>query len=130
MQQQPEQFEQWALVEMMGRQRIAGLVTERVIAGAGFLQVDVPETKDSPKFTRFISPSALYAINPLDEVTARIYAEGIKAKPIEQWDISAFMRKAEEQRALNAAKREEEELAEAGPMQSEYQDEDDIEDED
>jgi len=97
-----EQFDQWALVELMGRQRIAGKVTERVIAGAGFLQVDVPETKLNPKFTRFIAPGSLYAINPLDEATARMFAESLQVKPIDAWDLSAFMRKVDEQRKLNA----------------------------
>lgn len=126
MQQQPEQFEQWALVEMMGRQRIAGLVTERVIAGAGFLQVDVPETKLNPKFTRFISPSALYAINPLDEATARAYAESLRVKPIDAWDISAFMKKVEEQRVLASASDIEET---AGSEDRDYYDKDEDEDE-
>ena len=98
--EQPEQFDQYCLVELMGRQRIAGKVTERVIAGQGFLQVDVPETTHSPKFTRFISPSALYALNPIDEVTAKAYAENLKVKPIDAWDINAFMEKVEQQKLL------------------------------
>lgn len=98
-----EQFDQWALVELMGRQRIAGKVTERVIAGHGFLQVDVPETNANPKFTRFIAPGSLYAINPIDEETAMWYAENLQVKPIESWDIRAFMQKAEDrQKELSA----------------------------
>lgn len=98
--EQPENFDQYCLVEMMGRQRIAGKVTERVIAGQGFLQVDVPETTHNPKFTRFISPSALYALNPIDEATARAYAENLRVKPIDAWDINAFMEKVEAQKLL------------------------------
>jgi hypothetical protein len=98
-----QQFDQFALVELMGRQRIAGRVTETVIAGTGFLEVHVPETTHSPKFTRFISPSALYAINPIDEATCQVYAENLKIKPIDSWDISAFMKKVEEQRLLSSA---------------------------
>ena len=101
MQQQTEQFDQWCLIELMGRQRIAGKVTERVIAGQGFLEVSVPETKHNPQFTRFISPSALYALNPIDETTARMYAENLQVKPIDQWDLNAFMKKIEEQKLLN-----------------------------
>lgn len=101
--EQPEQFEQWCLVEMMGRQRISGKVTERVIAGQGFLQVDVPETAHNPKFTRFISPSALYAINPIDEATAKAYAENLRVKPIDAWDINAFMEKVQEQKLINGS---------------------------
>jgi hypothetical protein len=93
---QTEKFEQWCLVEMMGRQRIAGMVTERVVAGTGFLQVDVPETKANPKFTRLIHPNSLYAINPITEEVARAYSESLQVKPIDSWDLSAFMKKAEE----------------------------------
>jgi hypothetical protein len=96
--QQIESFEQWCLVEMMGRNRIAGKVTERVVAGQGFLQVDVPETKKNPAFTRLIHPNSLYAINPMDEQTARAYAENIQSKPIDGWDVKAFLKKAEEHR--------------------------------
>lgn len=106
---QAEEFEIWAILELMGRQRIAGRVTERVIAGQGFLEVSVPETKANPKFTRFISPGSLYAINPCDETTARIYAENLQVKPIDSWDISAFMKKAEERRLELAAKPDTEE---------------------
>lgn len=98
-----EQFDQWCLVEMMGHQRIAGKVTEKVIAGQGFLQVDVPETSRNPAFTRFVSPGSLYALNPIDEATARWYAENLQVKPIESWDINAFMKKAEAHKQLTAA---------------------------
>lgn len=104
--QQPESFDQYCLVEMMGRQRIAGRVTEKTIAGAGFLQVDVPETKTNPAFTRLIAPGSLYAINLVTEEVARMYAENLNVKPIESWDIREFMKKAEEQKlALQAAPR-------------------------
>lgn len=101
---QQEKFEAFALVELMGRQRLAGRVTETVIAGCGFLQVDVPETTHSPKFTRLIAPGSLYAINPIDEATMKMYAENLCVKPIDSWDINAFMKKVEEQRALAAPK--------------------------
>lgn len=108
MQNQTEQFDQFCLVELMGRQRIAGRVTERTISGTGFLQVDVPETTHSPRFTRFIAPGSLYAINPIDEATMKLYAENLRVKPIDSWDIGAFMKKVEEQKLQLAAKRDDE----------------------
>lgn len=109
---QDEKFEIWALLELMGRQRIAGKVTEQVIAGTGFLRCDVPETSSNPAFTRFIAPGSLYAINPITEDVALKYAENLRVKPIDSWDLSAFMQKAEEKRLLtsqNIEKIEEEE---------------------
>jgi len=110
--QEQQTFDQWCLVEMMGRQRIAGKVTERVIAGCGFLQVDVPETKTNPAFTRLIHPNSLYALNQMDEATARAYAENLHVKPIDTWDVSEFLKKAEQRRlelqASSASEPEEE----------------------
>ena len=77
-----EKFDVWALVELFGHSRIAGRVTERNLGGAAFLQVDVPETEKNPAFTRVLNPSAIYAINPIDETTARNYAERLDAAPI------------------------------------------------
>src|ERR1700687_4479556 len=90
-------FEGWAMVEMMGHQREIGYVTTEYFGGAALFRVDVPEIPereielDRPEYiggrmvpegskvkresapgrTRFISPSALYAMNPCTEEVAR-----------------------------------------------------------
>ena len=115
-----EQFDIPALVELMGRQRIAGRVCERVIAGQGFLEVHVPETSHNPKFTRFISPSAVYAINPIDDKTMVAYAESLRVKPIDAWDLSAFMKKVEEQKLLNGSKEDDKEEHEEEDYDQDY----------
>ena len=116
-----EKFDTWALLELMGRQRIAGKVTEHVIAGTGFLRCDVPETKSNPAFTRFIAPSSIYAINPITEDVAVTYAENLNAKPIDSWDLSAFMQKAE-QRRLEIAAANQNDLPEEQEEEEEEQD--------
>jgi hypothetical protein len=121
-----EKFNQWALLELMGRQRIAGLVTEATIAGAGYLRVDVPETKSESKFTRFISPNSIYAINPVTEEVARVYAENLRVKPIDAWDIQAFMKKVETLQ-LERANQQESDIRNAG---GDDPDEDDLDDDD
>jgi len=101
--QQPEKFDVWALIELFGHSRIAGRVTECNLGGAAFLQVDVPETEKNPAFTRILNPSAIYAINPLDEDSARNYAERIDAAPIKSWDVKEFMEKANKNKMISAA---------------------------
>ena len=93
-----EKFDIWALVELMGRQRISGKVSEQVIAGTGFLRIDVPETTSNPKFTRFVSPNSVYAINPLTEEMAMRYVDNLDVKPIDAWDLQAFLSKAQQRR--------------------------------
>jgi hypothetical protein len=101
--QQSEKFDVWALIELFGHSRIAGRVTERNLGGAAFLQVDVPENGINPPFTRLLNPSAIYAINPLDEQTARHYAENLNVAPINVWDVKRFMEKANQNKAMLSA---------------------------
>lgn len=55
-------FDVWAVVELFGHQRIAGRVTEQVIAGQGFIRVDVPAIGNQSGFTRLFGSGAIYSI--------------------------------------------------------------------
>jgi hypothetical protein len=85
-------FECWAVIELFGHTRIAGLCTEQNVAGSNFLRVDVPQTDNNPPFTRFLNHSAIYAINPCIEDIVRHVAHQIEAKPIEYYDIQSFIK--------------------------------------
>lgn len=89
----PSKFEATAIIELMGHQRIAGHVTEIQLGGHSLLQVDVPETKSVPAFTRILSPSAIYAINPCTPEMAQMAAESIKSKPIMEFDMQRMIAK-------------------------------------
>jgi hypothetical protein len=91
--QQDTKLDLWCLVELFGHTKIAGHCTEQNIAGTNMLRVDVPETTHQPAFTRFFGSSAIYSINPIDELTAREMAERLTVKPIESWNISEIARK-------------------------------------
>lgn len=82
-----EKFEIWALVELMGHNKIAGLLTEHKFGNQSMLRVDVPAIGDIPAFSKVFSVSAVYAINPVSEETARSYAGLLKAKPLDVWDM-------------------------------------------
>lgn len=85
--QAPPAFDEWALVELMGRQKIAGRVREVTLAGAGYLRVDVPNREGEIRFTRFYSPQAVYAINPVDRQIALGLAANIDAQPVQRYDL-------------------------------------------
>ncbi|MFD1557051.1 hypothetical protein ACFSHT_15730 [Paraburkholderia silviterrae] len=88
-----QKFEQWALVELFGHQRIAGRVSELTIGGQSLVRVDVPEceaTEDEPKlqaFTKAFGNGAIYAITFLDEAAARMYVRQLRIQPISTWDL-------------------------------------------
>lgn len=63
-------FKCWAIVELFGRVVLAGEVTEQVIAGQGFVRVDVPGNAKTPAHTKYFGPNAIYAITPTTEEIA------------------------------------------------------------
>lgn len=83
MQTQSEKFDLYAIVELFGHSKIAGRCTEQNIAGTNMLRVDVPETKEQQPFTRFFGSAAIYAINPVDEQTAKHVAQSLNQRPIQ-----------------------------------------------
>jgi len=72
------EFGGWAIVELIGHRRLAGHVTEEVIAGAAFLRLDIP-AEQGDGVTQFYSPSAVYCITPTTEEIA--YAIGVRSTP-------------------------------------------------
>ncbi|KKB59963.1 hypothetical protein [Parabacteroides goldsteinii] len=82
-----ENFNLWCIVELFGHNRIAGKCSEQNIAGNNFLRVDVPTTSKQSGFTRFLSASAIYAINPVTEEVARQIADNLQIQPVNVWDV-------------------------------------------
>lgn len=84
----PKKDNIWALVEVMGHRRFAGQITEEVVAGAGFLRVDVPQVADRMAFTKLIGTGSIYCITPVSEAVARQLAEKYHEKPVEVYSPS------------------------------------------
>ncbi len=88
-----EKFDLFCIVELFGHTKIAGRCTEQNIAGTNMLRVDVPETSTQQAFTRFFGSSAIYAINPVDEATAKHVAESLQQRPIQAWDVKEMIKR-------------------------------------
>jgi hypothetical protein len=84
-------FEGWAILELMGHRRLAGHVREVVIAGAGFLRLDVPslDAEDPPVATQFYPPSAVYCLTPTTEDIARRMGARARPEPVTRWELPA-----------------------------------------
>lgn len=95
-------FRAWALVEVMGHRKLAGEVSEQVIAGAGFIRVDVPEVPGAEAFTSFFRPGSIYAITPVAEAVARHWCASHRERPIEVYGDSALARALRQPRLLPA----------------------------
>lgn len=81
-------FQDWAYVELMGHNKIAGHVTEYKFGNQSMIRIDVPAIDDTPKFSKIFNVSAVYAITPLSEQDAIDYAKKIKAKPLDIWEMN------------------------------------------
>ena len=89
-------FEEWALVELFGHQRIVGRVTEAVLAGGVFLRVDVPALDSQPAFTRFYTPGAIYCISPVSEEIARGLLAHDRHEPVSRFQLPQLAEKVAE----------------------------------
>jgi len=83
-----ETFDQFCIVELMGRQVIAGKVTEQTIGGQAFIRVDVPEVGGMPAFTKFYGQGAIYCLTPCDETTAIAAVKGLRVKPVNLYQLN------------------------------------------
>lgn len=89
-------FREWAKVELMGHSVIVGLVTEATIVGGAFLRVDVPAFGSRQAYTRFISPQAIYAINPVSEEVARAISDRYAQEPVSRYELPQIAEKVEQ----------------------------------
>lgn len=84
-------FEQWAIVELFGHSRIAGLLTEQTIGGSSFVRIDVPEYVSEgqtfPAVTRLLGNASIYGITFVDEATATIASREIRYQPVSVWSL-------------------------------------------
>lgn len=92
-----EKFDQHAIIELMGHQRIAGRVTEQAIGGTSFVRVDVPEIDGRPGFTKLFGSSAIYAITFVDEDIARAAAKQYRPAPVDYYTLQDVQRQIEHQ---------------------------------
>lgn len=108
MEPQQASFEGWAIVEMMGHRKEIGYVTTQAFGQAVMFRVDTPELPERefvlttpdhangtwcpagskvkrgavPARSCLVASSSLYAINPCDEVTARMAIERNIVRPL------------------------------------------------
>lgn len=81
-------FEHHCIIELMGHQRIAGMVTEQEIGDQSFIRVDVPEVEGIATFTKIYSANAIYSITPVDEATCLAIVSHDRARPIAIWGLN------------------------------------------
>lgn len=116
---QQSNFEGWAVVELFGHQGEVGFVTTQVFGSAVLFRIDTPELPEReytlerpeqilyegmyrwagigskvkrtgvPAKTKLVGPSAIYAMTPCTEQTARVAIERMIAPPLIILELAA-----------------------------------------
>ena len=83
-------FEHWCVVELFGRDRIAGLVTEETLGGSAFLRVEIPAVGEIEAHTRYFGGGAIYSLSVVAEDVARSVAASLRRQPVAAFEIPAL----------------------------------------
>lgn len=75
-------IEGWCICELFGHNKIAGYVTTAIIGTSGMLRVDVPELDDTPGYTRFYGPGAIYSLTLVTEDLARKALKALRPEAV------------------------------------------------
>jgi hypothetical protein len=90
-------FETWAFIELFGYTKIAGKVSEQTFGNQSLIRIDVPEVEGLPAYSKLVGVSSIFSITPMAEEDARRYANQLKVKPLDSWDMNQiFQEKLEE----------------------------------
>ncbi len=90
--QQPTKLDSWCIAELMGHKRIAGRITEVMVAGVGWLRIDIPAAAGAGwKASDLISPKAFFRIRTCTEEQARAAAAALgDAPPVADYELRAL----------------------------------------
>ena len=62
----------WAVVELMGHRKLAGLVSEEIRFGVPMCRIDVPANGEIAAFTQLYGGASIYAMTPVSEKAVRV----------------------------------------------------------
>jgi hypothetical protein len=88
-----DKFEQWAILEIMGHQRYAGLVSEQALGGASFVRIDVPAVDGLPPFSKLFGAGSIYCISPCSEEVALAMAKQFRKQPLQIYELPPDLQK-------------------------------------
>jgi hypothetical protein len=86
MPEQTDPISSWAIVELLGRFRTAGRVTEETHFGGALGRCDVPMA-DGSFTTMYFSAASIYQVTPCSEEAARAVALRNKHEPVHQYEL-------------------------------------------
>lgn len=114
-----EKFHSWAVVEIMGHIKCAGLATTMTFGNTVMLRVDIPETTKHPAHTKMYGMSSIFSITPVTEEIAKAHAEAWNINPIVAYEVQQMLNMRFNQEIENAVTKR---LKQLDPSQPESED--------
>jgi len=90
-----KKLENFAVVELMGRTTLVGLVTESDISGSQLLRLDVIDGEGKPTHTKYIGVGSIYALTIVDEAAALAVAGRNSSRPTWAWGLPSSAKQLE-----------------------------------
>jgi hypothetical protein len=88
-----EKFEHWAIVEIMGHIKCAGMARTMTFGSTVFLRIDIPETTKQPAHSKMYGMGSIFSISPVSEEVARSHAEAWNLQPIIEYNVQRAYQK-------------------------------------
>lgn len=91
-------FPRWCIVELLGRRRLGGMVSEAELFGRKMLRIDIPSAAEPDQVlaTQFYSAGALYGVTVCTEEVARREASYAQPRPMTSLQLSGGASGAED----------------------------------
>jgi hypothetical protein len=89
LEEEEKEVKEWAIVELMGKVRVAGLISEEQRFGVTFCRIDIPNG-GGDFVTQYCSGSSIYRITPTTEEIARSVARANFVQPAHRWELPQY----------------------------------------
>lgn len=78
---------EWSILEVMGKVRLGGLVSEQIKFGVPMIRIDIPNAEGETILTKYYHPNSLYSLTPVAKEIAIAVAAYSDPKPATAWEL-------------------------------------------
>ena len=78
---------EWSILEVMGKIRLGGFVSEQIKFGVPMIRIDIPDAEGAFILTKFYHPNSLYSLTPVAKEIAIAVAAYNDPKPAHSWEL-------------------------------------------
>jgi hypothetical protein len=84
-----QQYNGWAILELMGHRRLGGWICEVEMYGAKMCRIVIPDGSDASKTyaTQYYGGSSIYCLTPCTEAAALAAAKLSQPEPVQSWEL-------------------------------------------